>query len=199
MFRLVLLGAVITPESTQKAWVERVREGDRLRSENRYDEAERAYIVARKQAETLGADELPIAITLNHIGYQYQMLGRLREAERSYAAALAVVERKSGPTSHNAVKLALDLSSAYLELGQVSRAESLICRFLRRDNELSTNDRSTLLLDLASVLAAKRKFADAEALYQQALLFFEHDPRLQSRERTIIILSNLSTIYMQMD
>src|SRR5712692_1372304 len=199
MIRFVLLAAVITTEGTQQAWIEQLGEADRLRNENRYDEAERAYIVARKQAETLGADELPMAITLNRIGYQHQMLGRLREAERSYAAALVIVERKSGPTSHNAVKLALDLSSAYLELGEVSRAESLIRRFLRRDNELSSNDRATLLLDLASVLAAKRKFADAEAIYQQALLFFEHDPSRESRERTIIILSNLSTIYMQMD
>ena len=199
MIRFVLLAAVITTESTQQAWIEQLREADRLRNENRYDEAERAYIVARKQAETLGADELPMAITLNRIGYQHQMLGRLREAERSYAAALVIAERKSGPTSHNAVKLALDLSSACLELGQVSRAESLIRRFLRTDNELSSNDRATLLLDLASVLAAKRKFADAEARYQQALLFFEHDPSRESRERTIIILSNLSTIYMQMD
>src|SRR5439155_9791276 len=143
--------------------------------------------------------ELPMAITLNRIGYQYQILGRLREAERSYAAALGIVERKSGVTSHNAVKLALDLSSACLDLGQVSRAESLIRRFLRRDDELSSNDRVTLHLDLASVLAAKRKFADAEALYQQALRFFEYDSSRESRERTIIILSNLSTIYMQMN
>ncbi len=164
MIRFVLLAAVITTASAQQAWIEQLREADRLRNENRYDEAERAYIVARKQAETLGADELPMAITLNRIGYQHQILGRLREAERSYAAALAIAERKSGATSHHAVKLALDLSSAYLELGQVSRAESLIRRFLRKDNELSSNDRATLLLDLASALAAKRKFADAEAL-----------------------------------
>lgn len=199
MIRFVLLTAVIATASTQQVWIEQLREADRLRNENRYDEAERAYSVARKQAETLGADELPMAITLNHIGYQHQMLGRLWEAERSYATALAIVERKSGATSHNAVKLALDLSSTYLELGQVSRAESLIRRFLRRDNELSANDRATLLLDLASVLAAKRNFADAEALYQQALLFFEHEPSRESHERTIIILSNLSTIYMQRD
>src|SRR5260370_24913743 len=89
MIRFVLLAAVITTASAQQAWIEQLREADRLRNENRYDEAERAYIVARKQAETLGADELPMAITLNRIGYQHQMLGRLREAERSYAAALA--------------------------------------------------------------------------------------------------------------
>src|SRR5439155_21299754 len=156
MIRFVLLAAVITTEVTQQAWIEQLQEADRLRNQNRFDEAERAYIVARNQAEILGASELPMAITLNRIGYQYQILGRLREAERSYAAALGIVERKSGVTSHNAVKLALDLSSACLDLGQVSRAESLIRRVLRRDDELSSNDSATLHLDLASVLAAKR-------------------------------------------
>src|SRR5260370_42525007 len=105
MITLVLLTAVITTEGTQQAWIEQLLEADRLRNENRYDEAERAYIVARKQAEALGSDELPMAITLNRIGYQHQMLGRPREAQRSYAAALAIVERKSGAPSHKAVNL----------------------------------------------------------------------------------------------
>src|SRR5205814_706668 len=86
----VLLAAVITTEGTQQGWIDQLRQADRLRNETRYEEAERAYIVARQQAETLGPHELPMAITLNHIGYQYQMLGRLREAERSYAAGLAI-------------------------------------------------------------------------------------------------------------
>src|SRR5260370_32625123 len=99
MIQRLLVVTVRAPQTTKQAWIEQLREADRLRNENRYDEAERAYIVARQQAETVGVDELPMAITLNRIGYQHQMLGRLREAERSYAAALLIVERKSRPTS----------------------------------------------------------------------------------------------------
>ena len=66
----------------------KVREADRLSAEGWYDEAEAAYIAARKRAELLGAGELPMAITLNRIGYQCHIAGRLREAERAYAAAL---------------------------------------------------------------------------------------------------------------
>src|SRR5262249_33743638 len=125
--------------------------------------------------------------------------GRLREAERAYAAALAIMERKLGLASHTAVRLAIDLSKVYLETDQVSRAESLIRRFLRRHNEPSSGDRAILLADLASVLASKSNFEDAEPLYRQALTFFERDPSQEFRERTIIALSNLSTISMHME
>ena len=86
-FVLPALSAV-TAGAEEQAWINQVREADRLSAEGRYDEAEAAYIAARKQAELLGAGELPMAITLNRIGYQCHIAGRLREAERAYTAAL---------------------------------------------------------------------------------------------------------------
>lgn len=122
MVGLLLLVALMSSEDTHQAWLEQLREGERLRVENRHSESERAYIVARDQAKKLGANELPMAITLNHMGHLFQILGRLRDAERAYVAALAIVERKLGPASHDTVKLAIDLSSMYLELGKVSHS-----------------------------------------------------------------------------
>ena len=199
MIRFVLLAAIITTESTLEPWIDQLREADRLSSENRHREAETAYIVARKQAVKFGADELPMVITLNHMGHYYQSSGRLQDAERAYAAAFAIAERTFGAASENGVKLAIDLSNVYLELDQVSRAEALIRGVLQRSDSLSTSNRVILLADLASTLARKRKFVDAESLYQQALAFFDYDSRQEFRERTIIALSNLSTIYVQME
>src|SRR5947207_5301035 len=116
MVTLVLLSAAIITESTQQAWADQLREADRLTSENSHQEAEKAYIRASKTAEKLGADQLPMAITLSHMGRQYQILGRLREAERADAAALAIVERRLAAANPNAVRVALDLSTVYLEL-----------------------------------------------------------------------------------
>jgi len=198
MIRFVLLAAVITTESTQQAWIDQLREADRLTVENRYD-AETAYIAARKRAEKLGADQLPMAITLNHMGAYYQSLGRLREAERLYAGAFAIAEQTVGAASENGVKLAINLSNVYLELRQVSRAESLIRGVLQKSNALSAGNRAILIADLASVLASKRKFEHAESLYREALAFFERDARQEFRERTIIALSNLSIINILMD
>ena len=93
----------------------------------------------------------------------------------------------------------MDLSTAYFELDQISQAESLIRRFLSQDAQLSANDRAILLAELASVLARRRKFAEAEPLYQRALLFFERQSDGESRERTAVVLSNLSQCYLRME
>lgn len=73
MIRIVLLVALMSSESTHQAWLERLREAERLMIENRHRESERAYIVAREQAKKLGANELPMAITLNHMGHLFQI------------------------------------------------------------------------------------------------------------------------------
>ena len=90
-FALLALAA-LTTGAEEQAWINQLREADRLTAEGRYDEADAAYIAARKQAELLGAGELPMAITLNRIGYQRHIAGRLGEAERAYAAALTIVD-----------------------------------------------------------------------------------------------------------
>ena len=66
---VLLAAAAVTADNAQQTWVDQLREADRLRGKAQYGEAEQAYIVKRKQAEILGADELPMAITLNHLGY----------------------------------------------------------------------------------------------------------------------------------
>ena len=198
MVKLLLLAAAFTTEGTQQDWIDQLGAADRLLSENRHHDAEVAYITARKQAETFGLNELPMAITLNHMGHQYQILSRLREAERAHASALAILEGRLGTASPNAVKVALDLSTVYLELGEVSKTESLIRRFLRQENALSPTDKAILLAELASAMACQQKFKDSEALYRAALPVFEGEATPEFRERTVIGHSNLSTIYMRM-
>ena len=199
MIGLVLLAALMANESTPQAWIDQLRQADRLAAENRSGDAETAYIGARKKAEQSGADELSVAITLNHLGRCYQSWGRLRDAGRVYAAALTIVERTFGVASDNGVQFAIDLSNTYLELDQVSQAESLIRPFLGRSNMLSPSNRAILLAELASVLVHKKKYLAAKSLYLEALPLFERDPRREFRERTIIALSNLSTLHMQMN
>lgn len=88
-----------------KGWIYHLREADRLRSEHRYQEAEAVYVLAREQAKNL-VDKEPLAIRLNHMGHQYQSTGRIRAAQRAYAEALAIVERKHGSASQIVVQLA---------------------------------------------------------------------------------------------
>ena len=140
-----------------------------------------------------------LAITLNHMGLYYQSLGRMRDAERLYAQAFAMVEQTPGPASETGIEIALNLSTAYLELDEVSQAESLIRRIIRTGSELSPSNRAVMRAELASILARKQDFHAAESLYLESMRVFERDPRREFRERTIIALSNLSTLYMRMN
>jgi len=199
MNRVVMLACLWANEGAQQGWLDQLRQADRLAAEKRYGEAEAAYMAARQDARKLGADQLPMATTLNHMGQYFQMLGRLREAEWADADALAIVERRLGTINPNTLRIALDLSAVYLELGEVSKTEKLIRRFLGEGDRLSPTDRAILLAELASVMACKQDFKNAEALYRAALPVFERDPTPDFRERTIIGLSNLSVIYMRME
>lgn len=197
MTGLVLFAALMADDGVRQAWLDQLQEADRLERQNRQREAESAYDVARRQAAGLGPSKLPLGITLNRIGHHYQRLGRLRDARRAYSDALLIVEKELGAASHDSVKQVVDLTSVYFELDQVSKAEALVRRYLRV-GELESGDRAILQAELASVLAAKRDFENAEPLYRQALSFFERDASQESRERTIIAHSNLSTAHMLM-
>src|SRR5581483_9151806 len=108
MDKFVILACLLASEGGQKEWLDRLREADRLAAESRYSEAEAAYVTARQEAAKLGADRLPTATTLNHMGRCFQVMGRLRQAAQAYADALAIVEQRFGAGHPNALRVALD-------------------------------------------------------------------------------------------
>jgi tetratricopeptide (TPR) repeat protein len=197
MIAILLLAAVLTQDGAGLKWKNQLAEANRFRSENRHAEAEAAYGLARAEAEKFGAEELPLAITLNDMAYHYQCMGRLFEAERAFAWALGIVERRLGPASRGTVEVAMNLTGVYLETGQVSRAEALVRRFLERRAELSPRDRATLSAELASVLGHEKKHAEAERLFTEAAAILERDPSPYSQEQTVIIMNNLATICIE--
>src|SRR5436190_6881440 len=150
MKSVVMLAFLWGSASAQQQWLDQLRQADLFATERRYGEAEAAYMAAREEARKVGTDQLPMATTLDHMGHFFQIRGRLREAAWADADALAIVERRLGTTNPTALKVALDLSAVYLELGEVSKTEALIRRFLRAGDDFSPGDRAILLAELAS-------------------------------------------------
>jgi len=107
-----------------------------------YDEAEEAYIAARKQAKLLGADELN--------GFAPRRSPSWRRGSEPSATT---------PSTSPSI-----FPTAYFELGKIAQTELLIRRFLSLDTRLCSNDRAIPLTELASVLAARRKLAEAESI-----------------------------------
>src|SRR5207244_3959956 len=101
------------------------------------------------------------------------------------------------PAHHVSVDAVIQLSSTYLETGQVSKGAAVLRRHLIAEDRLSVKDRATLLGDLGSVLMYQGRLAEAESAYCEALEVFQADTDVHSRERTLIALSNLSGVYVK--
>jgi Flp pilus assembly protein TadD len=172
-------------------------EADRLRLERRYEDAEAAYADALEHAQKLGTNSLPVALTLNNIGYHYQSLGRFLQAERALARSLEVYERTLGAASHMSIQVATNLSGIYVDTGRLSKAESLARRFLGVGDDLSPEDTASMQAVLGTVLLSRQNLGEAEMMFRRAMAFFERDTRQEALESTVITLSHLAIICLR--
>src|SRR2546428_1814967 len=69
-------------------WESYTEAGTRAMKEKRYDEAEKMYLAARREAQKLGSEDLSVATTLKNLGMLYERQGRYALAEHLYKQVL---------------------------------------------------------------------------------------------------------------
>ena len=79
--------------SEDSLWQKINSEGRELREQGRYDEAEKASLLALAEAQKAGPEDYRVAISLNDLATLYHLRGRLRDAEPLYRSALDIWER----------------------------------------------------------------------------------------------------------
>ena len=86
----------------------------------------------------------------------------------------------------------IGLSSVYLEIGEISKAQTLIQRFLDKDGAYRPVDRAMLLANLGSALTAKGDFHKGKLAFNEVLTILEKD----GTEQQLIVktLNNLAGI-----
>jgi tetratricopeptide (TPR) repeat protein len=89
------------------------------------------------------------------------------------------------------------LASLYLEIGQLSKAESLVRTFLPDEAHPSAEERAdpVMLSDLASIRTRQRRFAEAEQLFRQVVDFVDRREDIGSLEVCANALANLSELH----
>jgi tetratricopeptide (TPR) repeat protein len=197
MLTLIFVVGILAQTGADQQWLAKLATADRLLREVRTADAPAAQDRAPRIADRDGVEELASALVAYENGNRYCQGGRFLEAGKSYKHALEVFVSKLGPAHHISVDAAIQLSSTYLETGQVSKAAAVLRSHLIAEDRLSVKDRATLLGDLGSVLMCQQRLAEAERTYREALDVFEADTDVQSRERTLIALSNLSGVYLK--
>jgi tetratricopeptide (TPR) repeat protein len=139
-------------------------------------ETERELLAEMRQADEPGGDELAQASTKYRLAILRRQQGNLTEAEDLYQQALAIRERKQGPTHPDVAVVLNNLAAVYAAEGKYDAAQPLLERSveirqtaLGEDNVLTAES----LNNLALLYAAQGKPSAAEPLYRRAIAVLE--------------------------
>jgi tetratricopeptide (TPR) repeat protein len=191
MITIILLANLAgTPVAPQR-WELLLAQAEELASQNRHTEAEKEYSLALVEAGKSGRNELAVADVLDHNAFHLQQLGQLREASQMYSRALGIFTRKA-PDSRALTEVVIGLSSVYLQGGEISKAQSLIQRFLSKDAAHLPLETAMLLANLGCALTAQGDLRQAELKFEEVLAMLEKD----GTEQILIVktLDNLASI-----
>ena len=148
-----------------------------------YEEAERQYLAALREAEQLKvvapnsptealADDPGLATSLNNLGRLYTDMERYSEAQSHLDRALTITETALGP-DHPYVAVTLkNLATLHQANGRTAQAETLLRRALRIDERiLGATDPQVGddLNRLGEIAAAQQGWGDAEAFLRHGL------------------------------
>ncbi len=174
MITIILLASLAGMPVAPQRWELLLAEAEELALQNRHTDAEKKYSLALVEAEKSGRKELPVADVLDHNAFHLQQLGQLREASQMYSRALDIFTRKA-PDSRALTEVVIGLSSVYLQSGEISKAQSLIQRFLSKDAAHLPLDRAMLLANLGCALAGQGDLRQAELKFEEVLAMLEKD------------------------
>ncbi len=129
-FLLFPIGA-LTEDSL---WQKTNSEGRELREQGRYDEAEKAGLLALTEAGNFGPEDYRVAISLNELAVLYHLRGRLDAAEPLYRRALGIWEKlperlETATALSNLARLCLDRENS-VEVERLSKRALSILELL---------------------------------------------------------------------
>lgn len=137
-----------------------------------YDEAERMWREALKEAEKYGEDDGRFALTIDGLAKAFFNQGKLEQAEKLYKKSLAIREVRFSPEHEDAATCANNLACVMFKRRRYKEAEELYTRALkireRKDGKLSEGV-ANLLYQLGMVFHAQNRYERAEDFYKQAL------------------------------
>lgn len=178
--------------------------GSEAFKENRFDDAERYFEMAVKEAEQFGFDDDRLASSLNDLAntynanyhYETTRAAKFKEAERLYKRALQIREKLLGPNHLEVAQTLSDLAAWSQK--DFKYSEPLNKRALEiREKALGPehSDVAQSLYQLAEVFNHKERKSEAEPLYKRALGIWEKTPA--SDEKIALCLDGLSETYLR--
>ncbi|MBI4533915.1 MAG: tetratricopeptide repeat protein [Candidatus Melainabacteria bacterium] len=191
--------------------------GEVARHDGKYAEAEVSLQAAINQAKQLGQNDPRLAVSLYNLGSLYQAQAKFREAKPLIQQALTIREKTLGRKSIETARTLNTLANLYRAEGKFAEAEPLYkdglaiaeavlgpghpdLAFYRipsmpeiASDPNNMHNLTVSLNNLADLYRAQDRYAEAEALYRQALVNAEKS--LDSGHHAMIItLNNLGDL-----
>lgn len=174
MFLMALsLPLSATADSTDR-WQTLTEAGIAARDGAQYDEAERLFLLARREAERFGANATRMATTLNDLGLVYHAQGQYARAKSYYEKALAQCERAVGSEQADVSTLLNNLAEIYREEGNFEQAETFYLRSLAIGERVLGRGHPELAMvynNLGSLYRKQGRLAQAETWFHLALSY----------------------------
>lgn len=160
-----------------------------------FDTAERGFQSAMRIAEQLPHAAAYQGVTANSLAIFYQHQGDLDLAEKHFLIALSFLRQLEDRSMDRT--LIANLANLYMDIGQISKAERLVRSCLPDEAHPSAAEREEplMLSDLGSIRARQRRFADAQALFQQVLDLVDGRQDIGAQALRANALANLSELY----
>jgi tetratricopeptide (TPR) repeat protein len=187
--------ALAGPQETD--WDKYTSAGRKAVQDKRYEEAEKQFKVALREAEKLKPDGLTLAQSLRNLADVYKTQGKYADAEALCKRYLAILEKVLGPELPEVAGGLNDLSGLYYAEGKYAAAEPLLKRSLAILEKVLGPEQPEVaksLNNLATLYYAESKYAEAEPLLKRSLMISEkalgpEDPLVAT------CLSNLAELY----
>src|SRR2546426_732756 len=163
----LLVGFLLCAEALpgqEPSWPDAMAAAQQAYQRADFDEAERLFLSALKQAENLGATDPKLATTLNNLAELYRTQRRYAEAEPFYRRALTILDTGRDSDGLQAATVQNNLALLYYEQMRFSEAEPLSRRSLGIREKLlgpENPEVATTLNNLAELLRALHRYPEA--------------------------------------
>jgi Tfp pilus assembly protein PilF len=182
---------------------QRLASGIALRTQGRYEDAQKVFSAILEQARRRDPHGAVTAEAADYLGGDEHDLGHYVEAERHFAEALSIWKKRGELDGSEATAAKTHLAELYAEEGRPREAESLLRQAadaLERSAEPDPLKLVIARVDLALSYNLEHKHREAEALLRKALTGFEehvgaHSPLLLAVLTPLAVMLSASHRY----
>ncbi|CAN5951183.1 unnamed protein product [Sphagnum jensenii] len=157
-------------------WEENQNSGEEAFEQGRYAEAERFFVVAIQEAESLADDQVKLADSLYFLGKVYTLFEEFPKAESALTKALAIRGKALGTENAKVAEVIEQLGTLYLNERKYEQSEPMLKRSLDMRLKLFGENSAEVACSMAALGAlntSKNLLRDAEALLRKSLAIQE--------------------------